>query len=224
MKHCTSLCSKKISGKNLSKKQDLSTKHFGFNGKSLFRQNSLLSKNLSRGSKADVFFITWHVPSSGKHIYWDKGIILMCRYFTTKTCVKIFHQNCWGKPAFWLNRKKKSAHFSTEKTPMPQLENLSRILLLQCFKRKLSFFFSEIPLLWPLGQASRLISPSHTMGRDSSAISLQGIKSLKMYFTFPAQKKEECTTLGRQNLGVHKLMYTSVTLDVQKSFLSYPFF
>lgn len=109
---------------------------------------------------------------------------------------------------------------------MPQLENLSRILLLQCFKRKLSFFFSEIPLLWPLGQASCLISPSHTMGRDSSATSLQGIKISEnvLHVRFPAQKKEECTTLGRQNLGVHQLMYTSVTLDVQKSFLSYPFF
>lgn len=73
---------------------------------------------------------------SGKHICWDKGIILSCWCLPTKTYVKFFHQNRSGELGFWLNRKK--AQFSTRRkttqTKQPQKENLSRALLLQCFK------------------------------------------------------------------------------------------
>lgn len=72
--------------------QNLSTKHLTFNEKGLFRQNSLSSKTClteSRQQSCCVFHHLRYSPS-GKCICWDKGIILMCWYFITKTYVENF--------------------------------------------------------------------------------------------------------------------------------------
>lgn len=134
--------------------QNLSTKHFSFNEKSLFRQNSLSSKNCLAELRRQSCCVFHHLrcSSSGKGICWDKGIILTCWYFTTKTCVKIFHQNCWGKRGFWLKRENHNFPLK-KKNQMPQTENLFRTFLLQCFKRKIKLLllFSWDPALpwWP---------------------------------------------------------------------------
>lgn len=91
-------------------KPNLSTKHFSFNEKNLFRQNSLSSKNCLTELRRQNCCVFHHLRSSpsGKCICCDKGIILMCWHFTAKAYVKIFHQKCWSKLDFWLNRKKQN--------------------------------------------------------------------------------------------------------------------